>query len=167
VHEFVNADVIARGLSEFNPEGMAMAAGRTMLARLHALAELRQSFAFETTLASRSFAPWIENLTRSGYQFRIIFFWLNSPQLAIERVAARVKAGGHSVPPEVIRRRYKAGIRNFFELYQPLALSWHVYDNSAVASPQLIARGMRESTLRVADPSNWDRFRSGSEIAED
>jgi predicted ABC-type ATPase len=167
VQEFVNADVIARGMSEFNPEGMAMAAGRVMLARLHEMAEQRQSFAFETTLASRSFAPWIADLVKVGYQFRLLFLWLESPELAVERVALRIKAGGHSVPPDVIEQRYKAGIKNFFELYRPLALTWHVYDNSTVSLSQLIARGRRETTLQIADLMKWNRFRSISEVEEE
>src|SRR6516225_8899139 len=97
VDEFVNADVIARGLSGFEPERAAMAAGRIMLARLRELARQRSSFAFETTLASRSFAPWLKDLLATRYQFHLVFLWLPSPDLAVARVAARVREGGHDV----------------------------------------------------------------------
>ncbi len=124
VDEFVNADVIAQGLSGFEPERVGLAAGRIMLARLRELARQRSSFAFETTLASRSFAPWIADLTRTGYQFHLVFLWLPHPDIAVARVAARVRDGGHDVPEETVRRRYEAGLTNFFRLYQPMATTW-------------------------------------------
>jgi len=105
VDEFVNADVIASGLSAFDPESAAIAAGRVMLARLHELAEQRESFAFETTLASRTFAPWLRDLRASGYQIHLLFLWLPSAEFALDRVADRVRAGGHNVPAETVRRR--------------------------------------------------------------
>ena len=131
VNEFVNADVIARGLSAFDPESAAIAAGRVMLARLRELADQRVSFAFETTLASRSFAPWLRDLRASGYEIHFLFLWLPSADFALDRVAGRVRAGGHDVPAETVRRRYRAGLRNFFSLYEPLAsTTWAVYDSS-------------------------------------
>jgi len=114
VKEFVDADVIARGLSAFDPESVAIAAGRVMLARLHELAARRENFAFETTLASRSFAPWLRGLGTSGYEIHILFLWLPSADFAVARVAERVRSGGHDVPVEIVRRRYRAGLRNFF-----------------------------------------------------
>src|SRR5271165_5408705 len=111
VSEFVNADVIARGLSAFKPEKAAIQAGRIMLARLHQLADERADFAFETTLASRSFVPWISKLIESGYAFHLVYIWIPSPDMAIERVSGRVKHGGHSVPDETIRRRYLGGLK--------------------------------------------------------
>ena len=109
VDEFVNADVIARGLSAFEPDRVAIAAGRIMLARLDELAAQRVDFAFETTLATRSFAPWLLGLTLSGYDVHLFFLWLSSADLAVARVADRVRAGGHHVPEAVVRRRYSAG----------------------------------------------------------
>jgi predicted ABC-type ATPase len=97
VNEFVNADVIARGLSAFDPESAAIAAGRVMLTRIRELAEQRVNFAFETTLASRSFAPWLRELRASGYEIHILFLWLPSADFALDRVAERVRAGGHDV----------------------------------------------------------------------
>ncbi|OFV92820.1 MAG: hypothetical protein A3G76_10170 [Acidobacteria bacterium RIFCSPLOWO2_12_FULL_65_11] len=154
VDEFVNADVIARGLSAFDPESVAIAAGRVMLARLHELAEQRVSFAFETTLASRTFAPWLRDLSASGYAVHFVFLWLSSADLAVERVADRVRAGGHNVPVETIRRRYQAGVRNFFSLYEPVASTWRLYDGSR-REPRLIARRLESQPLKIYDETVW------------
>ena len=105
-----------------------MAAGRVMLARLDELARQRESFAFETTLASRSFAPWLRDLRASGYAVHLFFLWLSSPDLAVERVADRVRSGGHNVAVDTIRRRYRGGVRNFFSLYQPIVSTWALYN---------------------------------------
>lgn len=156
VTEFVNADVIAHGLSAFKPEGAALAAGRIMLARLKELAAARESFAFETTLASRTFAPWIRSLVASGYNFHLVFLWLPSSEFAIARVAQRVRMGGHHVPEDVVRRRYAKGIENFFSLYEPLATTWRVYDNDVdAAGPQLIAVGSGIIEEIVVDEAKW------------
>lgn len=124
--DYINADTIAQGLSAFSPEKVAVEAGRVMLKRLCDLAERRANFAFESTLASRFYASWIKELKKSGYEFWLIFIWLESPELAIRRVAERVKLGSHSIEETTIRRRYFRGLKNFFELYQPLADSWSV-----------------------------------------
>ncbi len=154
VDEFVNADVIARGLSAFEPDRVAIAAGRIMLARLDELAAQRVDFAFETTLATRSFAPWLRGLTLSGYDVHLFFLWLSSADLAVARVADRVRAGGHHVPDAVVRRRYSAGIRHFFRLYQGLAATWAVY-NASGAPPALIAEGLASETIGVYDELSW------------
>ncbi|OGV35499.1 MAG: hypothetical protein A3E88_05190 [Legionellales bacterium RIFCSPHIGHO2_12_FULL_35_11] len=127
---FVNADVIAQGLCAYQPEKAAIQAGRIMLDRIHTLADEKYNFAFETTLASRSFATWIPKLKNQGYQFHLIFLWLKTVDLAIFRVRERIKNGGHSVQEETIKRRYSAGLKNFFNLYTSLADSWQFYDNS-------------------------------------
>ncbi len=163
VSEFVDADVIARGLSGFRPEGSAVAAGRIMLARLRSLADQRLDFAFETTLASRSFAPWLRELGGSGYLIHVVFLWLSSPELAVLRVRERVRAGGHDVPEETIRRRYGRGTRNFFELYRPLADAWRVYDNSELSGPRLIARGKQGNPEEILDEERWQRFKECSQ----
>jgi predicted ABC-type ATPase len=150
----VNADFIARGLSAFDPESAAIAAGRVMLMRLRELAAQRISFAFETTLASRSFAPWLRQLRASGYDVQLIFLWLPSAEFAVERVADRVRAGGHDVPHETIRRRYHAGLRNFFALYEPLASAWRLYDGSSPV-PKLIAEGLEAEPRKVYDEGVW------------
>ena len=163
IDEFVNADVIARGLSAFDPDRVAIAAGRIMLARLHELAEQRADFAFETTLASRSFAPWLRSLRISGYDLHLFFLWLSSADLAIARVADRVGMGGHFVPDEVVRRRYLAGIRNFFSLYRPLATTWALYNTSGL-EPVRVAEGLASETIGVYDREAWDMItRQGRE----
>ena len=121
VTEFVNADAIAAGMSAFRPESVAIAAGRIMLRRMRALAAARENFAFETTLASRSFAAWLPKLQGGGYRLHLLFLWLRSPELAVSRVAGRVRLGGHDVAEAVVRRRYRAGLQNLFHLYLPAA----------------------------------------------
>lgn len=133
-----------------------------MLERLHHLAAQRLSFAFETTLAGRSFAPWLAQLIREGYRFHLLFLWLPSADLAVDRVKARVRMGGHDVPEEIIRRRYAAGLRNFFDLYQPIATAWQVYDNVGGFAPRLIADGEKQSILHVDDEPEWNAFRRGA-----
>jgi predicted ABC-type ATPase len=155
--EYVNADPIAHGLSGFDPASVALQAGRVMLNRLHELAEQRKTFAFETTLAAKHYAGWIKKLRDNGYAFQLIFLWLRSPDLAVQRVRARVRAGGHEVPEQVIRRRHAAGPTNFWEFYQPLADAWAVYDNSELEK-SLIAAGDREVPLLIYDKRSWVSF---------
>lgn len=164
ITEFVNADQIASGLSAFNPEGAAFEAGRIMLQRLHELGDARADFAFETTLASRSFAPFIRQLKEQHeYSFKLLFFWLKSPALAQKRVAHRVAQGGHDIPPDTIARRYVRGLDNFFNLYRPMADTWRIYDNSRSFSPKLIAYGKKIKTTRVTDKLIWESLRAHHE----
>jgi predicted ABC-type ATPase len=160
VSEFVNADVIAQGLSRFRPEGAAIAAGRIMLCRLKELAAQRLDFAFETTLASKTFGPFLRNLTASGYGFHLVFFWLDSPELAVTRVGQRIAAGGHMVPEEDIRRRYRAGLQNFFRIYRPLTRNWKMYDNSKISGPMMIAEGSGVETESVHNSVVWEQIRT-------
>lgn len=159
VKEFVNADVIARGLSAFQPGRQAFSAGKIMLRRLAELAAARESFAFETTLASRTFGPWIAELAKAGYEFRLFFFYLPSPDMAVDRVAARVQSGGHHVPETDVRRRYDRGLRNFFGLYLPLATEWFLYNNQNPEGPGLIAQRERGETITVESPDLWEALR--------
>jgi predicted ABC-type ATPase len=163
ITEFVNADLIAQGLSPFAPDRAAVAAGRIMLARLRDLARQRATFAFETTLAGRAYVRWIAGLIDRGYLFHVIFLWLPSPEHAIARVADRVRRGGHHVPDEVVRRRYHGGLRNFFRLYRPMAESWRLYDNTRGVVPHLVARGGRAAATRVFDDLTWRRVTRGIE----
>jgi predicted ABC-type ATPase len=133
-----------------------------MVRRIHELASERASFAFETTLASRSFAPWIRELLKGGYEFNLVFLWLPTPDVALRRVHERVQRGGHSVPEATVRRRYHAGLRNFILLYQPLASSWQIFDNSK-EEPRLIAAGIRRRASIVGDQPLWRRIRRGVE----
>ena len=158
VMEFVNADTIARGLSAFSPEQAAIEAGRIMLTRLRQLASHKRNFAFETTLASRSFAPQIVKWKQVGYAFHLVFLWLPSADFALARVSERVRLGGHDVPAETVRRRYHRGIENFFALYQPLATTWRFYDNSSTR-PRLLARGGQAKRIWVADKALWTQIR--------
>ncbi|MBI2524455.1 MAG: AAA family ATPase [Candidatus Rokubacteria bacterium] len=158
VSEFVNADPIATGLSAFRPESVALAAGRVMLARMKALAQARRDFAFETTLASRSFAHWLGALRGSGYRVHLAFLSLPGPDLAVARVAARVRQGGHDVPEPVVRRRFATGLRNFFMLYEALVDTWQMFDNAAVAGPRLIASGRTGQPTHVLDVGAWARL---------
>jgi predicted ABC-type ATPase len=138
---FVNADVIAQGLSGFDPESMAMEAGRIMLQRLHALVQERASFAFETTLAGRSYARWLRAVRAAGHTSHLIYFWLGSPDVAVARVAERVSQGGHAIPEATIRQRYGRSVRNFFQFYRPVVSTWTVQDNTQAGQSRLVAHG--------------------------
>jgi predicted ABC-type ATPase len=128
--EFVNADEIARGLSPFHPESMAVEAGRLMLKRIDYLLTQHLSFAIETTLATRSYHKLVKRAQRDGYKVILLFFWLESPQMAEQRVAKRVREGGHDIPRDVIHRRYWLGLDNLFYIYMPIVDSWSLYDNN-------------------------------------
>lgn len=118
-----------------------------MLKRLKVLAQQREDFAFETTLATRSYASWIKELKQEGYTFHLLFLWLRNSDLAIQRVKERVRAGGHNIPEEVIRRRFKIGVKNFFNLYQQIANTWGIYYNSEINEPKIVASG--KSNLQI------------------
>lgn len=158
IFEYINADAIAAGLSPLNPESMAIQAGRLMLERLRSLANDGTDFAFETTLAARTFAPFLRDCKAKGYTVNLLYFWLRSPDLAVERVARRVASGGHSIPEDVIRRRYERGRNNLIELYLPLCDRWIVYDNSEPAF-RLIAEGEIEQDPTVYDRDVWNDIR--------
>lgn len=155
--EFVNADEIAKGLSPFQPERAAWEAGRIMRNRINELLEGDESFAFETTLASRSHAGRIEKARLNGFNITLIFFWLQTVELAKERVKIRVAEGGHDIPPEVIERRYRNGICNLFDIYLSLVDGILILDNSA-SHPVLVARKERESELHVLDEREFDEI---------
>lgn len=150
IREFVNADHIAQGLSGFSPETTAMAAGRIMLNRLHDLGRKRATFAFETTLATRSFAPWLRELRDSGYAVRLVFLALLTPEQAIERVRLRVSQGGHHVPEGVVRRRFYRGLRNLFSLYAAVADEWSIYD-ATQETPRVVYECERQETVHDQD----------------
>ncbi len=155
--EFVNADEIARGISPLNPEDVAFKAGRIMLQRIRELASNDRVFAFETTLATRSYAPLLRDLRQKGYSSALVFFYLNDVELAIARVAKRVALGGHSIPENVIRRRYERGLRNFLNIYIPLADLWIVYDNSG-DHPELVATGSKGIEQKVLKEYIWNNI---------
>lgn len=160
IRHFVNADTLARGLSGFHPEDMAIKAGKIMLEHVHDLARERADFAFETTLASRTFAPWIQGLKNGGYQFHLFFVWVPSPEVSINRVKDRVAQGGHDVPSDTIRRRYRRGLENFFRLYKPLANTWQFWDNSNPKEPMIIAE--KSITMELVENQDlWKQIQEG------
>jgi len=138
--EFVNADSIAAGLSPFNPESVAIEAGRLMLSRIHELMAGGMDFAFETTLATRSYVSLIKSAQEAGYKVTLLFIWLDSPEAAARRVADRVRKGGHNIPGNVIERRYYRGIYNLFNLYIPRCDRWMIVNNETIV-PEPIAEG--------------------------
>jgi predicted ABC-type ATPase len=129
--EFVNADEIARGLSPFHPEDVAVEAGRLMLQRIDYLLSKHSSFAIETTLATRSYHRLVRRAQQQGYKVVLLFFWLESPEMAERRVAKRVMEGGHNIPTDVIHRRYWLGLNNLFNIYMPIVDAWMLYDNNS------------------------------------
>ena len=155
VAEYVNADLIAQGLSAFDTQSVALQAGRVMLTRLHQLAARHRHFAFETTLATRGYLPWLRTLQAEGFAIDQAFLWLPSPEIALARVAERVRLGGHDVPETVIRRRYRRGLDNFFRLYREHADRWWLYDSAATDPQRFIAAGGKQETTHLLRPDVW------------
>ena len=149
--EFVNADEIARGLSPFNPESVAIEAGRLMLQRIEDLLAKDESFSIETTLATKSYINLVRRAQAKGYTVRLLFFWLNSPELALLRIAERVAKGGHNIPEPIVRRRYVAGICNLFRLFMSEVDSWEIYDNSKYPAIQIARGGKDEETSIIVE----------------
>ena len=156
--EFVNADNIAFGLSPFQPEKVAFEAGRIMLERIDTLLKGNENFAFETTLSTKSYKHRLLEAKENGYTIKLLFFWLPSIEMAINRVAIRVLEGGHNIPTEVIARRYSRGITNLFKIYIPLCDEWAVFDNS-YETPQLIAEGIQSEAI-IANNESWILLKS-------
>ena len=151
--EFVNADMIAQGLSPFRPEAVAFEAGRIMLKRIDDLIKTNENFAIETTLATKSYKNKLENAIAKGYKIKLLFFWLPNFEMAINRVAIRVSEGGHNIPTEVIERRYFRGIVNLFKIYIPLSTEWVVFENST-NEPVLIAEFLNDTTV-ISNDDFW------------
>lgn len=157
--EFVNADEIARGLSPFQPNKVSFEAGRIMLNRIEELFRDNQSFAFETTLATKSYKNKIIEAKKNGYEVTMLFFWLNNIDLAIERVATRVQEGGHNIPTDVIIRRYKRGICNLFDIYMPIVDEYMIIDNSN-GKREYIAIKQKQNNLIINDESKYEQIRN-------
>lgn len=149
-NEFVNADEIAKGLSPFQPETVAFEAGRIMLNRINELLEQQVDFAFETTLSSLTYQHTIKRAQEKGYFVTLIFFWLESIELAKERVKIRVKQGGHSIPEDVIERRYKRGLKNYFETYINLCDSSMLFQSS-IENLIFVMRKHKNSEIEILD----------------
>jgi predicted ABC-type ATPase len=160
--EFVNADEIAKGLSPFQPEKVAVESGRIMISRINDLLKEGMSFAFETTLASKSYKNKIELAKSKGYSVTLLFFWLQTIELAKNRVATRVLEGGHNIPNNVIERRYVNGIKNLFSIYLPIIDDVMIFDNSQTKS-QLIASKSDNSQLLIHDVQKYNQLKKYDE----
>lgn len=152
---FVNADNIAQELTGKRGTPADINAGRILLERVERLEHDRTDFGFETTLATKMLAKRVAGWRDRGYRIFLLFVWLPSDDMAVLRVQGRVRDGGHDVPEATIRRRYQAGLRNFFRLYSPVVDTWRVYDNSRDEGPILIARGGLDGTMKIGDPEIW------------
>ena len=161
IEQFVNADLIAQGSGPFSPVGDAVEAGRVMLGRIHQLRDRGESFALETTLASRSYVPFLRQAQEAGYLVHIAYIWLVSVDLALSRIALRVQQGGYDVPRETVERRYLRGLRNFFELHRPLANTWTLCDNSG-EELVIVARSERDAEPEVLHQQKYDTIRRQS-----
>jgi predicted ABC-type ATPase len=156
--EFVNADEIARGLSPFNSGSVAIEAGRLMLQRIEDLLGRQESFSIETTLATRSYVNLVRRAQKSGYRTSLLYFWLDSPELAIRRIAERVEKGGHGIPEAIVRRRYKAGIFNLLNLFMPIVDYWAIFDNSE--SPRRkVATGGRAAATQIFEKESFENMK--------
>lgn len=162
--EFVNADEIAKGLSPFQPEKVALEAGRIMINRINDLLKEDLSFAFETTLATKSYKNKILLAKNKGYTVTLLFFWLQTIELAKERVATRVLEGGHNIPNDIIERRYLNGIKNLFSIYIPIVDELMIFDNSQVKS-ELIASKSNDSSLIIRNEQKFNYLKSYHEKA--
>jgi len=156
--EFVNADNIAAGLSPYNPEGVAIAAGRIMLDRMRELVAQKTSFAIETTCAGRGHARFLQDCQRQGWRVTLIYIWLDDPNLAVQRVAQRVREGGHHIPTDVIHRRYWAGLRNMLDLYLPLADTASIYDNTNGDAVPVVAKSP-DDLFEIRDAPRWEKLK--------
>ena len=160
--EFINADEIAKGLSPFQPESVAMQAGRIMLARMDELLQKGETFAFETTLATKSYKQKIEWAQANGYEVTLLFFWLDSPNMAKKRVAQRVAEGGHSIPSETIERRYHNGITNLFAIYIDMVDICYIFDNSE-GRKELIAQKERHKDIVIYNNDKFNLMKNNYE----
>jgi predicted ABC-type ATPase len=134
---FINADLIARGLSPFDPDAGMLRAGRTVLERIAEFTEAGSDFAFETTLSGRSYVPLLRGVKKAGFRLHMFYLWIPSPDLALLRIRDRVESGGHDVPARIVRRRFGRTLGNLFTLYRPLLDTLHFFDNSS-AAPRLV-----------------------------
>ena len=160
--EFINADEIAKGLSPFQPESVAMQAGRIMLARMDELLQKGETFAFETTLATKSYKQKIEWAQANGYEVTLLFFWLCNVAMAKERVAQRVAEGGHNIPLETIERRYHNGITNLFAIYIDMVDICYIFDNSE-GRKELIAQKKNNKDIVIYNNDKFNLMKNNYE----
>jgi predicted ABC-type ATPase len=158
---FINADLIAHGLSPFSPGAAAIKAGKLVLEQIHEFVEMRADFAFETTLSGKLYVKLFESLKEKGYKIQIFFLWVPNTELVLSRIKSRVAQGGHNVPTRDVLRRFNRSITNFFTLYRPLADSWMLFDNSGII-PILIAAG-KNGKLKIIDENSYENIIKGIE----
>jgi predicted ABC-type ATPase len=165
---FVNADVIARGMAgPARQDDVAMAAGRRALERIAGLIGEGSSFAFESTLSSRSLARTLSGAKGKGYRVTLVYVWVPSPQVSVQRVTHRRDSGGHFIPPDVVLRRYARSLANLRNLYLPLADAFRIYDHSTAGAPLLVARGRLGRPNTVYDGASWQRIRRSMSLEEE
>ena len=157
--EFVNSDEFAKGLSPFDPSKASIQASRYMLMKIRYLLKNKKDFAVETTLATRTLLKIVKAAQAEGYTVTLLYFWLKTPELAVERVRARVAAGGHDIPEETIRRRYQVGIDYFFHYYAPISERWILADNSQIPF-RVIAQGAKDEVISVNDEKTYTLIRN-------
>ena len=160
--DFVNSDEFAKGLSPFDPSKASIQASRYMLMKIRYLLKRNQDFAVETTLATRTLMKIVKQAQAAGYTVTLLYFWLNSPELAVERVRARVEAGGHDIPVETIIRRYPTGIYYFFNLYAPISERWILADNSQIPF-KVIAEGSKNEILTIRNEETYQKIKAISD----
>ena len=157
-NQFVNSDEFAKSLSPFDPSAASVSASRYMLMKYHFLLNRNQDFGIETTLATRSLLNMVKDAQAGGYEVTILYLWLNSPDIAIERVRNRVSAGGHNIPDDVIRRRYLVGLQYLFKYYIPACDRWIIADNSQ--PPFTVVAEGTQLSCTIKDPETYERIRS-------
>jgi predicted ABC-type ATPase len=155
--EFVNADNIAAGISPFQPDKVAIEAGRLMLKRINDLKKIKIDFAIETTLSSRNYISKIKEFQKENYEVILIYFWLNTPLLAIERIKERVKKGGHFIQDEIVTRRYYRGIKNLLQYFIPFCDYWLVFDNSS-QNAVMVAEGIKDLEKKIFNDEIWQQI---------
>jgi predicted ABC-type ATPase len=158
-YEFVNADLIAGGLSPFQPDRVAIQAGKLMLEQIHSLGKRGVDFGFETTLSGRTYVKLVQDLKKRGYQIHLCFLWLPNIKLALDRIAERVQKGGHNIPEGVVRRRFGKGIYNLFNIYRPLLDFWILVDNSS-SVPNMIAFE-KSSKMTIVNEGTFSKIMKG------
>jgi len=156
---FINADLIARGLSPFSPGTAAIKAGKLVLEQIHQFAGQGVDFAFETTLSGKLYLNLFESLKKKGYRIHLFFLWIPNTDLAVSRIKNRVARGGHDVPVQDVLRRFSRSISNFFRLYQSFADSWMLFDNTGI-NPILIAQG-KNSRIKIINEHSYNRVIEG------
>lgn len=160
--EFVNSDEFAKSLSPFDPSQASIQASRYMLMKVRYLLKRNEDFAVETTLATRTLLKIVKAAQDAGYTVTLLYFWLNSPELAIARVKARVATGGHNIPEETIRRRYNVGIDYFFNIYAPISERWILADNSQIPF-RVIAEGSKNDVINIKDEETYKKIHAIAE----